>query len=59
MQLLVDYFPLLLFFIAFKWQGIYFATAVAIVFDIVTAAKIIPAHSKSPLIGAFRSLPNV
>jgi len=31
MQLLADYFPLLLFFIAFKWQGIYFATAVAMV----------------------------
>jgi intracellular septation protein len=29
MQLLADYFPLLLFFVAFKWQGIYFATAVA------------------------------
>jgi intracellular septation protein len=31
MQLIADYFPLLLFFIAFKWQGIYVATAVAIV----------------------------
>lgn len=30
MQLLADYFPLLLFFLAFKWQGIYVATAVAI-----------------------------
>ena len=30
MQLLADYFPLLLFFIAFKWQGIYVATGVAI-----------------------------
>ena len=30
MQLLADYFPLLLFFIAFKWQGIFVATAVAI-----------------------------
>ena len=27
MQLLVDFFPLLLFFVAFKWQGIYVATA--------------------------------
>ena len=26
MQLLADFFPLLLFFVAFKWQGIYFAT---------------------------------
>jgi intracellular septation protein len=31
MQLLADYFPLLLFFVAFKLQGIYVATAVAIV----------------------------
>ena len=30
MQLLADYFPLILFFAAFKWQGIYFATGVAI-----------------------------
>jgi intracellular septation protein len=30
MQVLADYFPLLLFFLAFKWQGIYVATAVAI-----------------------------
>lgn len=30
MQLLADYFPLILFFLAFKWQGIMVATAVAI-----------------------------
>jgi intracellular septation protein len=35
MQLLADYFPLLLFFVAFKWQGIYFATAVAIAASVV------------------------
>src|SRR5512145_196037 len=35
MQLLADYFPLLLFFIAFKWQGIYVATAVAIVASVI------------------------
>ena len=29
MQLLADYLPLILFFIAFKWAGIYVATAVA------------------------------
>jgi intracellular septation protein len=34
MQLLADYFPLILFFIAFKWQGIYVATGVAIVASI-------------------------
>ncbi|HEX6945367.1 MAG TPA: septation protein A [Casimicrobiaceae bacterium] len=30
MQLLADYFPLILFFLAFKWQGIMVATGVAI-----------------------------
>jgi intracellular septation protein len=38
MQFLADYFPLLLFFLAFKWQGIYFATAVAIVASIAQIA---------------------
>ena len=38
MQLLVDYFPLILFFVAFKWQGIYVATAVAIVASILQIA---------------------
>ena len=31
MKLLTDFFPILLFFIAYKWQGIYAATIVAIV----------------------------
>jgi intracellular septation protein len=35
MQLLADYFPLILFFVAFKWQGIYAATAVAIAASVV------------------------
>ena len=38
MQLVADYFPLLLFFIAFKWQGIWVATAVAIVASVVQIA---------------------
>lgn len=38
MQLLADFFPLILFFIAFKWQGIFFATSVAIVASIVQIA---------------------
>ena len=38
MQLLADYFPLLLFFIAFKVADIYVATAVAIVASIVQIA---------------------
>ena len=35
MQLLADFFPLLLFFLAFKLQGIYVATAVAIVASVI------------------------
>ena len=38
MQLLADYFPLLLFFIAFKLADIYVATAVAIVASIAQIA---------------------
>ena len=38
MQLLADFFPLILFFIAFKWQGIYVATGVAIAASIVQIA---------------------
>src|SRR5205085_11005983 len=34
-HLLPDYYPLLLFFVAFKWQGIYVATAVAIAASVV------------------------
>jgi len=35
MQLVADYFPLILFFLAFKWQGIYVATGVAIAASVV------------------------
>jgi intracellular septation protein len=38
MQLIADYFPLLLFFIAFKLQGIYVATAVAMVASVAQIA---------------------
>lgn len=38
MQLLADYFPLVLFFVAFKWAGIWVATAVAIAASIVQIA---------------------
>jgi intracellular septation protein len=38
MQMLADYLPLILFFVAFKWQGIYVATAVAIVASIIQIA---------------------
>ncbi|MGE5088712.1 MAG: septation protein A [Candidatus Levyibacteriota bacterium] len=38
MRFLADYFPLLLFFLAFKWQGIWVATAVAIVASVLQIA---------------------
>ena len=38
MRFLADYFPLLLFFVAFKWQGIWVATAVAIAASILQIA---------------------
>lgn len=38
MQLLADYFPLILFFVAFKWQGIYVATGVAIAASVLQIA---------------------
>ncbi len=38
MQLLADYFPLILFFLAFKWQGIMVATAVAIAASVAQIA---------------------
>ena len=38
MQLLADFFPLLLFFVAFKWQGIYVATAVAMIASVAQIA---------------------
>jgi intracellular septation protein len=50
MQLLADYFPLLLFFIAFKLAGIYVATAVAIAASVAQIAyfkyrgKVSPIH---------------
>ena len=46
MQLLVDYFPLLLFFIAFKWQGIYAATAVAMAASVVQIAWLYGKHRR-------------
>src|SRR3974390_2211203 len=48
MQFLVDYLPLILFFVAFKWQGIYFATAVAIVASI---AQILWLHFRRGRVG--------
>jgi len=38
MRFLADYFPLLLFFVAFKWQGIWVATAVAIAASVLQIA---------------------
>jgi intracellular septation protein len=38
MRFVADYFPLLLFFVAFKWQGIWVATAVAIAASVIQIA---------------------
>src|SRR5512141_776432 len=38
MQVLADYLPLIFFFLAFKWQGIYVATGVAIAASVVQIA---------------------
>ena len=38
MRLLADYFPLLIFFVAFKWQGIWIATAAAIAASVIQIA---------------------
>ncbi len=60
MQLLADYFPLILFFVAFKWQGIYVATAVAIAASVAQIAyfryrgRVLPIHWISlAIIGVF------
>jgi intracellular septation protein len=38
MRFLADYFPLLIFFVAFKWQGIWVATGAAIAASVVQIA---------------------
>ena len=38
MRFLADYFPLLVFFVAFKWQGIWVATAAAIAASVIQIA---------------------
>jgi len=47
MQFLVDFFPLLLFFAAYLWQGIYVATAVAIAASIAQIAWIHWKHGRA------------
>jgi intracellular septation protein len=49
MQFLVDFFPLLLFFAAYLWQGIFVATAVAIVASIIQIAWIHWKHGRAGL----------
>jgi intracellular septation protein len=49
MQLLADFFPLILFFLAFKWQGIMFATGVAIVASVVQIAWLYSIRKLSPI----------
>ena len=47
MQLLVDFFPLLLFFAAYTWAGIFVATAVAIVASIAQIGWIHWKHGRA------------
>ena len=47
MQLFIDFFPLLLFFGAYLWQGIFVATAVAIVASILQIAWIHWKHGRA------------
>src|SRR5260221_406879 len=46
MKLLIDFFPIILFFVAFKVWGIYTATAVAIVATIAQIAYLRVRHGK-------------
>ena len=46
MQFLVDYFPLILFFVAFKLQGIFVATGVAIAASVAQIAYVHWRHGK-------------
>lgn len=46
MQFLVDYFPLILFFVAFKLQGIFVATGVAIAASVAQIAYVHWRHKK-------------
>src|SRR6476660_4764195 len=47
MQLFIDFFPLLLFFGAYLWQGIFFATGVAIVASVAQIAWIHWKHGRA------------
>lgn len=46
MKLLIDFFPIILFFVAFKVWGIYTATAVAIAATIVQIGYVRMRHGK-------------
>ena len=50
MQLLIDFFPLLLFFAAYLWQGIFVATGVAIAASIAQIAWIHWKHGRAGVI---------
>ena len=49
MRFLADYFPLFLFFLAYKWQGIWVATAVAIVASVLQIAWLYRRGAISPV----------
>jgi len=53
MKLLFDLFPVILFFVAFKFQGIYVATAIAIAATIAQIAWTKFRHGKVDIIGVF------
>jgi len=46
MKLLVDFFPILLFYGAYQWQGIYVATAVAIAASLIQVSYLKLRHNK-------------
>jgi intracellular septation protein len=50
MQFLVDFFPLLLFFAAYLWQGIYVATGVAIIASVTQIVWIHWKHGRAGVV---------
>ena len=46
MKLLLDFFPIILFFVAFKWGGIYWATGVAMVATLLQIAYLRHRHGR-------------
>ena len=51
MKLLIDFFPIILFFVAFKFWGIYVATGVAIAATVLQIAYLRYKHGKVEAMG--------